>query len=402
MSTTFTTTTTYYSSGSLAGLDSVVFHYDNSLSTSTRMNCNISSILLSALEAQRESASPKFESAAYDINAPSKTVQPTKVPSKRPRALDLSRPNAKASSKRPAVTSTGSPSSSTPVRPPTPHALFLFSPQATSPSNESLPPHLDSAPTLSLPTFSGESDPDTSPIHSPAASEQSHDIVVLTHHNSPYVPWPSPLRRQYLPTPTVSPASTQYSRSYSRSGAVAPAPGADREKERRGSTMKNAFKKLGQKIRAVTKQISMCPKRRKSAPTSPPVIPSPTSFLAKPSPLRRRSVQSTDSAMTTSLDTWLAERTQSYEKPGRNDKVQTLEEYDRCGSWIHVVQEHPEDSASANANAMVAADSLLSGLSLRTSNSYVFPETPSMAGLSPWSPAFQRGCQVRSPLRAGF
>jgi hypothetical protein len=354
----------------LAGLDSVVFHYDNS---NERTDCNISCILMSTLDCdsshplqalpKRPALGPCDTNNSSQPHASRREARSRPYPKKRPESLQLTR----LKNRTPHVTSSVSSPAPAPVPAPVPQQPPY-----------SLPPLL-SVPSLVLPSFS---DLETSPIPSPISPSHApyHDIPSLYHHNSPYVPWPSPLRRQFIRPPSAT--SSKYPQSYTRAGAVAPEPMCYEERDRRtvGERIKTIRRSLQHGIKSAA--LHLCIKKRTKA------FPNKTKSVNMPLPAapRRLSVLSCDTVMTNSLEVWLADRRRRSIDRDPKQTRQTLEEYERSGSWI----QYEALPARVVSSPVSIADSYLSGLSLRTTESDVdvfFPPTPSVTGLQHWQSA---------------
>ncbi|KAG7450324.1 uncharacterized protein BT62DRAFT_1001163 [Guyanagaster necrorhizus] len=210
------------------------------------------------------------------------------------------------------------------------------------------PPPVQSSPPISP-------SPGSRRINTPATDNSLFHMPALSHPNSPYVPWESPVRREILRPLTPSSFVSHYSRPLSRSGARAPEPPETEE----GPSLQRATRKLHKisksilnlrqavrNVAQVTKRFKFAPKRRSvDQQPDPPDLPEThwqsdplliarhRPRLAPPSP----SSASFDSTNTNSLAAWLTAR-QCEAKEWNLDAQRgvALEEYDRAGSWINL------------------------------------------------------------------
>jgi hypothetical protein len=183
-------------------------------------------------------------------------------------------------------------------------------------------------------------------------------IPAFHNPNSPYVPWPSPVRRRILLP--LTPESPTSSHPCSRSGAVAPEPWSSHSNaetvtnvEKRSSSWKNFVGSIRSGIRSVKSGVSRIGKvhrfsrRRAEVFTGYGDDPSagdcavvaentsPTSLVlqTEDSSDSRVSLGSLVSSDSTALAAWLTERhtasDTSFKSPGMS-----LEEYEMMGSWL--------------------------------------------------------------------
>ncbi|KAK0465380.1 uncharacterized protein EV420DRAFT_1514091 [Desarmillaria tabescens] len=210
-------------------------------------------------------------------------------------------------------------------------------------------PPLQSSPPIS-------SSPGSRRNNTPATDNSLFHMPVLSHPNSPYVPWESPVRREILRPLTPSSFVSHYSRPLSRSGARAPEPPETEEERlpqrptRKLHKVSKSILNLRQAVRnvaQVTKRFKFAQKRRSLDQPDLPELPKthwqsdplliarhrPRPRLPPPSP----SSASFDSTNTNSLSAWLAAR-QCEAKEWNLDAQRgvALEEYDRAGSWINL------------------------------------------------------------------
>lgn len=271
------------------------------------------------------------------------------------------------------------------------HAILVpsqkDSPSPSVPSSPDLPsfrplPPLPLASTLELPSFSDQHSADPLPrisapslpasalfrvSASPVSSTRRvvvrkkvpqgpHWIPAFHHPNSPYVPWPSPVRRRILPPPSpLSPSPVCPSSPRIRSGAVAPEPWASSTfsqthsksaKEKiSGSwkSFKNSIKLgvksvLGKSLRTLCTSQDML---RTYDDNDAPAVDHPNASWPESIAQHRRScchsLASLVSSDSRTLETWLAERradasSVADDVPG----VMSVEEYERMGSWLNV------------------------------------------------------------------
>ncbi|KAJ7169605.1 hypothetical protein C8R46DRAFT_1089319 [Mycena filopes] len=162
----------------------------------------------------------------------------------------------------------------------------------------------------------------------------SIDIPSVSHPNSPYVPWPSPVRRQILRPLTPASQVSRFSRPYSRSGARAPEPEspppAQNKFLRLSKSLKNLRRTVKQSVKHVKNALRKTSKARSpetvlEAVPIPILCPSPTP-PSLPSP-----VPSCESTNTTSLAEWLRDCEANVERATPN--FMSLEEYEERGSW---------------------------------------------------------------------
>jgi len=240
---------------------------------------------------------------------------------------------------------------------------------SSTPTRTSTPPPKPITPTPPSPVLSALRHPDIAlPLSSQQETldpdEDEYHIPAFQHPNSPYVPWAPPLRREILCPPTpVSFISSEYSRSYSRSGARAPEPvESTPEPHTQASKVHIGWRTLGQAFKKnakhVAKRITSLTNPFKAVASHISASASPGSrirernFLRKQffshaspykaiqtSPIRSPSVGSFDSGETTTLATWLDDRRRlSLERDYDPQSMMSLEEYEQTGSWINVAR----------------------------------------------------------------
>ncbi|KAJ6519553.1 hypothetical protein C8R45DRAFT_951879 [Mycena sanguinolenta] len=208
-----------------------------------------------------------------------------------------------------------------------------------------LPHSLHNGPNAPSPPPSPKSE---SPLPQPLFPQLSIEIPSVSHPNSPYVPWSSPVRRNILrpltPSSQVSRYS-RYSRPYSRSGARAPEPqepdSPPAHNHNRFLRLSRSFKNLGRTVKRSVKHVKNA-LRKTSKARSPEVVaevvvpeihsPIPPSL---PSP-----VESSESSNTNTLAEWLQECEAKVQRA--TPHFMTLEEYEERGSWIDLTTEHDE------------------------------------------------------------
>lgn len=193
------------------------------------------------------------------------------------------------------------------------------------------PPSLPPLPSLSQPLFP-PSNSHKQPLH----------ISTFCHPNSPYVPWESPMRREFL-RPLTPHSFVSHFSGFSRTGAIAPEPW-EHEPYRPTPLMKlsHSIRRLRRSIKSVKRNMSNAlTSRKKPKPSegiSPPIQSEDVcSILDEPlhPPRRITSVTSLSTTHTNSLAAWLHNRHQAtLERAGEERHMMTLEEYERIGSWI--------------------------------------------------------------------
>ncbi|KAJ7492894.1 hypothetical protein FB451DRAFT_1220021 [Mycena latifolia] len=234
-----------------------------------------------------------------------------------------------------------------PTRPCTPvkHIDAMRSPTRACTPYQPLPPVLATSP-LRLPSFldltiqSLDNEPTApslkseSPSPRPIPRQLSIDIPSVSHPNSPYVPWASPVRRNILRP--LTPAShvsgfSAYSRPYSRSGARAPEPDSPPPTHNKFLRLSKSFKNLRRTVKQGVKHVKNVLKKTSKAQSleavnvpirCPSPIPPPL-----PSP-----VASCDSSNTNTLAVWLRQCEMNVERA--TPHFMTLQEYEERGSWL--------------------------------------------------------------------
>ncbi|KAF9068025.1 hypothetical protein BDP27DRAFT_1327826, partial [Rhodocollybia butyracea] len=210
--------------------------------------------------------------------------------------------------------------------------LTESSPRSRRPSRVSECPALPPLPSLSQPLF-----PDSN------ASQKDKDlfqIPSLRHPNSPYVPFPSPMRRQIFRP--LTPESSE-SLSECSNGARASELAEPSEESLPGHKMSRGIKKVHRTMKHVAVAAKrMFTRKHVEAPSSavPPHLTIDTLALTDnslhpptypPSP----GVASIDSSNTRSLALWLDTRCQeTLEWDADSRHLMSLEDYERRGSWI--------------------------------------------------------------------
>ena len=170
--------------------------------------------------------------------------------------------------------------------------------------------------------------------------------------NDPYSPWPSPVRRRFIPRSDDSFSHvSRYSRPESRSGARAPDPPSRRTSL---GTIGCDFPVV-RRVRRLTRNFSIFTRRihalktilRKVHRREPVISRSPTPQLRRRRPVRvsrsssitsfiqNRSLRaSISSALSSSLQRWLEARNQlAFEKSSDHVSI-TISQYERRGSWL--------------------------------------------------------------------
>ncbi|KAJ7900055.1 hypothetical protein B0H14DRAFT_3765870, partial [Mycena olivaceomarginata] len=191
----------------------------------------------------------------------------------------------------------------------------------------------------------------------------SIEIPSVSHPNSPYVPWPSPVRRNILrplsPSSQVSRFS-DYSRPYSRSGARAPEP----QEEPHYIVPHNKFLRLSRSFKNLRKTVKQSVKHVKNAlrKTSKAKSPEASVEVAVP-PIRYQSptpplpspVASCESSNTNTLADWLRECEAKVERA--TPHFMTLEEYEERGSWMDLstVQDESEIQSPSSEQSLTPA-----------------------------------------------
>lgn len=233
-----------------------------------------------------------------------------------------------------------------PCAPPLQLPNFLdFSTHAVTPATEAVP--RSHPPVVSLmpdqPTLSQPILPSVQETRPPTIPNELFEIPILSHPNSPYVPWASSVRcdifRPMTPSSHISGFSSCYSRPYSRSGAQAPEPPTSPEQSTNkllkvSNSFKNLRRVVKKNFKRAAKHISNLrgPFQRSlrtgSQATHKWALPE-----LEPSP----SVVSLESRNTDTLEIWLAAR-QREAAESENDQMNTmtLDEYERMGSWINL------------------------------------------------------------------
>uniref|UniRef100_A0A0W0FGT5 Uncharacterized protein n=1 Tax=Moniliophthora roreri TaxID=221103 RepID=A0A0W0FGT5_MONRR len=192
------------------------------------------------------------------------------------------------------------------------------------------PPSLPPLPTLSQPLFP-RTTTNKAPIYIPSS---------ICHPNSPYVPWESPMRRQFLRPLTPDSYVSRFS-GFSRSGAVAPEPWDyevhNRPLDRISRGVRRIMTRVSRRLKKTSKQGRDSPRsstegsrNRDVNPTAEDPLPQPTRPFA-----RVRSTSSLETTNTNSLSLWLRARQQQAVSRHVDERYfMTLEEYERVGSWI--------------------------------------------------------------------
>ncbi|KAJ7130084.1 hypothetical protein C8R43DRAFT_1025731 [Mycena crocata] len=212
-----------------------------------------------------------------------------------------------------------------------------------------LPPVIVASP-LRLPSFldltpqSSDNEPTTAPsprCESPSPSPRpiprqlSIEIPSVSHPNSPYVPWASPIRRTYLrpltPSSHVS-GFSDYSRPYSRSGARAPEP---QELEflpphNKFLRLSKSFKNLRRTVKQGVQHVKNALKKTSKA-KSPEVVNMPIRCPSPIAPPLPSPTTSCESSNTNTLADWLRQCEVNVERA--TPHFMTLEEYEERGSW---------------------------------------------------------------------
>ncbi|CAK5265282.1 unnamed protein product [Mycena citricolor] len=164
----------------------------------------------------------------------------------------------------------------------------------------------------------------------------------VAHHNSPYVPWSSPVRRTILRPMTPTSAATSrfsaYSRPYSRSGARAPEPRDVDDTPSPSPTARPRFLRLSKSLKHLRKSMRQGARRVKKVfkraepgrpvETAVPPRESPRGLILPPLPSPAVSCESSNS---NTLADWLRDCERKLERA--TPRMMTLEEYDECGSW---------------------------------------------------------------------
>ncbi|KAK7059044.1 hypothetical protein VNI00_001668 [Paramarasmius palmivorus] len=192
------------------------------------------------------------------------------------------------------------------------------------------PPSLPPLPTLSQPLFPRTNKP-KAPIYIPSS---------VTHPNSPYVPWESPVRREFLRPLTPDSYVSRFS-GFSRSGAVAPEPWDHEEYSAQNRTLNKLSRGVRRIVTRVSKGLKKSSKHGRQSPlgersrsvelhrVAEEPLPPPTR------PFARRSTTSLETTNTNSLSLWLrARQQQAISRQADEQHFMTLEEYERVGSWI--------------------------------------------------------------------
>ncbi|KAJ7275316.1 hypothetical protein B0H12DRAFT_1086720 [Mycena haematopus] len=186
-----------------------------------------------------------------------------------------------------------------------------------------------------------------SPSPQPLFQQLSLEIPSLSHPNSPYVPWPSPVRRNILrpltPSSQVSHFSG-YSRPYSRSGARAPEPqepNSPPHNHTKFLRLSRSFKNLGRAVKRSVRHVKNTLRKTSKSPEAvaevvDPQTRCPSSF---PPPLPSP-VASCESSHTNTLAEWLQECEAKVERA--TPHFMTLEEYEERGSWMDLTTIHDE------------------------------------------------------------
>lgn len=206
-----------------------------------------------------------------------------------------------------------------------------------------LPPVLATSP-LRIPSFldlalqSLDNEPPTPSLTSeppslpPRFRKLSIEIPSVSHPNSPYVPWASPVRRNILrpmtPSSHVS-AFSRYSRPYSRTGAMAPEP-QEPVPQSKLLKLSKSFKNLRKTVKQGVKNVKRALKKttKSSGPLDAATISPPTITFPPPLP---SPVASCESSNTTTLAVWLRQCEMNLERA--TPHPMTLEEYEERGSW---------------------------------------------------------------------
>ncbi|KAJ7706467.1 hypothetical protein B0H17DRAFT_1037355 [Mycena rosella] len=218
---------------------------------------------------------------------------------------------------------------------------------ATSPFR--LPSFLD----LTAPSLRSES-PSPRPIPRPL----SIDIPSVSHPNSPYVPWASPVRRNILrpltPSSHVSGFSV-YSRPYSRSGARAPEPqdpDSPPPAQNKFLRLSKSFKNIRRTVKQGMKHVKNALKKTSKA-KSPETVDAPircppplTIQCPSPTPPLPSPTASCESDNTTTLAVWLRQCEMNLERA--TPHFMTLQEYEERGSWIDLTSVRDESETHSS------------------------------------------------------
>lgn len=201
---------------------------------------------------------------------------------------------------------------------------FTFSPIHPSPCTSPRPSPLNLTPF--------ESEVTTRTHHTPTFQIPAS----LSHPNSPYVPWESPVRHEFIRPSTPTSMLSAYSRhSYSRDGARAPEPPESTHLRRTGRVLRKMSKSI-HNIRHLLKskmaKVVAPVRKRHLSIVDTSSIPCP-SIRRVPSPSPSDAI-SLNSVNSNSLAQWLDKRRREATEWSRRSV--TLDEYDRAGSWINL------------------------------------------------------------------
>lgn len=186
---------------------------------------------------------------------------------------------------------------------------------------------------------------------SASVTEVPESPEVIYFSTDPYSPWPSPVRRQFIPRSDSSFSHvSRYSRPESRSGARAPDPPS----RRTSLGIIGCNFPVVRRVRRLTRNVSLFARRihafktilRKVYRREPVISRSPTPQLPRrrPSRVSRSSITSfiqsrslrasISSALSSSLQRWLEARNQlAHEKSSDHVSV-TISQYELRGSWL--------------------------------------------------------------------
>ncbi|KAJ7139850.1 hypothetical protein C8R44DRAFT_315451 [Mycena epipterygia] len=210
---------------------------------------------------------------------------------------------------------------------------------------------LDNVPTA--PSLKSES-PSPQPIIHPLSIE----IPSVSHPNSPYVPWASPVRRNILrpltPSSHVS-GFSGYSRPYSRSGARAPEPQEPDclPAHNKFLRLSRSFKNLRRTVKQGVKQVKNALKKTSKA-KSPEAVAAPTRCPSPIPPLPSSVRTSCESSNTNTLAVWLRQCEMNVERA--TPRFMTFEEYEERGSWLDLTSVRDESEIQSLLISEIAGD----------------------------------------------
>ncbi|KAF7306679.1 hypothetical protein MIND_00459600 [Mycena indigotica] len=214
-----------------------------------------------------------------------------------------------------------------------------------------LPPLLATSP-LRLPSFLDLA-LESTPRAKPETPQPTQLVDSITHPNSPYVPWASPVRRNILRPLTPSSQMSRYSRPYSRSGARAPEP-QDMPRPNRLLRLTKSLKNLKATVKQGVKSVTKVLRKSSKAKNIPPLPTPPLPAALVPSSPSLSPAFSCESSRTNTLADWLRDCAANAEEMTANNM--TIEEYEERGSWLDHGSVDNESEVASPLFSLMATD----------------------------------------------